>query len=157
VQPAAIAGASFPRGHHQRIVPGMICPATPTGSRRVKLSAFAARIDVAQNRIVRETGVIFEAGCGIGDVVLGFYNGLAGITAFQFGKLRGVRPNFLRQIVKKAAPLIGARLPPRAGIKRGACLLSRRYRHRPPCPRRPARSLLQWKDRTRETSRRKSS
>src|SRR6516165_6813675 len=40
-QPAAIAGASFHAAISNGKFQGMICPATPTGSRSVKLNAFA--------------------------------------------------------------------------------------------------------------------
>jgi len=38
----------------------------------------------------------------VSDVVFGFDDGLAGIAAFQFGKLCGVRANLLRELVKNA-------------------------------------------------------
>src|SRR5208283_596514 len=41
VQPAAIAGASFQAAISRGKFQGMICPATPTGSRSVKLNALA--------------------------------------------------------------------------------------------------------------------
>src|SRR5207302_10700977 len=69
---------------------------------------------------VLEAGVVFKTGCGVGDVVFGFDDGLAGIAAFQFGKLRGVPANLLRQLAKNAAAMGGSGLAPGTGIKRGA-------------------------------------
>src|SRR6266478_4980099 len=51
-------------------------------------------IDLAHN-FVGEAGVVFETGCGIGDIVLGFDDGFAGIAAFQFGERSGIGANFL--------------------------------------------------------------
>jgi hypothetical protein len=66
---------------------------------------------VAEN-LVREAGVVFKTSCGVGNVALGFNDGLAGIAAFQFGKLRGVGANFLRQFIKDAAAIGGGGLAP---------------------------------------------
>ena len=115
--------SELPGSHDQRIVPGNNLASdshrfTQSETQRIR----GHGIDVPQN-FVRQTGIIFETSCGIGDVVLRFDNGLAGIAAFQLGELRGVRANFLSQLVKKAATLGSAGLRPRAGIKRGArCL-----------------------------------
>ncbi len=69
---------------------------------------------------IGQAGVVFETSCGVGDVVLRFDDGLAGIAAFQFGKGRGVRANFLRQLIEKAATISGGGLSPGAGIEGGA-------------------------------------
>src|SRR2546426_6588823 len=113
-------GSELPGSHHQRIVPGndlsgdayRLAQSKTQGIRRY-------RIDVAEN-FIGEAGIVFETGCSVGDVVFCFHDGLAGIAAFQLGKRRGVRANFFRQFVEKAAAVGGAGLTPRAGIKRGA-------------------------------------
>src|SRR5437899_13016474 len=74
---------------------------------------------VSEN-LVRGAAVILETGCGLGDVVLGFDDGFAGIAAFEFGKLRGVGANFLREFVEKAAAIGGSGLAPGAGVKGSA-------------------------------------
>jgi len=50
---------------------------------------------VAEN-FIREAGVILETSCGVGDVVLGFDDGLTGIAAFEFGERGSVGANFRR-------------------------------------------------------------
>ena len=59
-------------------------------------------IDVAEN-FVGEAGIIFKTGCGVGDVIFGFDDGLPGIAAFEFGKCGGVGANFLSEQIGRAS------------------------------------------------------
>src|SRR5258708_3677776 len=93
-------GGKLPRSHDQRIVPGNNLPRDAHRFAKSKTQGIGGDgIDVTEN-FVGEAGVVFETGCGVGDVVLGFNNGLAGIAAFEFGKRGGVRANFLGEFVE---------------------------------------------------------
>ena len=64
----------------------MICPATPTGSLSVRRHRVVGDgVDVAED-FGGQAAVVFEAGGGVGDVVFGFDDGLAGVAAFEFGE-----------------------------------------------------------------------
>ena len=74
-------------------------------------------IHVAQN-FVGHPRVVLETGRRIGDVVLRFHDGLSGIATFDFGKVRGVLPDFLGELVQYAAAFLCSCGRPRTGIKR---------------------------------------
>src|SRR6266436_4459317 len=113
-------GSELPRSHNQGIVPGNDLASHADRFAESETQGIRGNgIDVAEN-FVREAAVILETGCGIGDVVLGFDDGFAGIAAFEFGKLRGVGANFLREFVEKAAAIGGSSLAPGAGVKGSA-------------------------------------
>ena len=112
--------SELPRSHDQRIIPGNNLSSDADGFAQSKTQGVCGNgIDVPEN-FVREAGVIFETSCGIGDVVLGFDDGLAGIPAFELGKLGSVGANFLRKLVEDAAAVGGSGLSPGAGVESGA-------------------------------------
>ena len=76
----------------------MIWPATPTGSRIVKLSALAGTGLTWPVTFVRQASIIFKTGGDVCDVVFGFDDRFAGVAAFKFRKRSGVLPNLFRQL-----------------------------------------------------------
>ena len=74
-------------------------------------------IYVAQN-LSGHSAVIFKAGRGVGDVVFGFDDWLAGIAAFQVRQVRRLLANSLGQAEKYAPAILRRGLRPSAGIER---------------------------------------
>src|SRR4029077_3529189 len=62
-------------------------------------------IDVADN-FGCEAAVVLEAGGGVGDVVLGFADGFAGVAAFEFGERWLVGADFFGETEEDAASLL---------------------------------------------------
>ncbi len=73
-------------------------------------------IYVAQN-FGGHTAVIFEAGGGVGDVVLGFDDRLAGIATLEISQVRRFLANAFGEAKQNAAAILRGGLRPRAGIK----------------------------------------
>ena len=112
-------GRELPRSHHQGKIP------------RDDLSGDADRlferkghrvvgdgVHVADN-LGGEAAIVFEAGGGIGDVALGFDNGLTAVAALEFGERGEIGADLFGETEKNSASLLRGGARPRAVFKCG--------------------------------------
>src|SRR5258706_6544843 len=107
-------GSKLPCRHEERVVPrNDLSGNADWFFQRQTHRVIRNRIDVADN-FGGEATVVFEAGSGVGDVVLGLDDGLAGIAAFEFGECGLVGADFFGGAEEDAAALLRRRTGPRA-------------------------------------------
>src|SRR5580698_3707086 len=113
-------GREFPCGHEQRVVPRNDLAGYANGLAQREAERVGGNGIHAAKNFVGEAAVVLEASGDVGDVVLGFDDGLASIAAFDFGKLGGVLADFLGELKKDAASVLCGGGGPWAGVESGA-------------------------------------